>query len=359
MNKKVWVEINTKALRKNIFTLRSHIGGKVKLLAVIKSNAYGHGLIAFSQAAVSGVDGFCVDSVIEGIKLRRAGIKKTILVLGPTLHKDDIKKARREKITLSVSSMDALRELSRSVYPPAIHIKIDTGMHRQGIYIADLKKALALIKQKNLPLVGIYTHFAFVKNPKHKGFTKVQSVQFTKAFEIAKEMGFSRLLRHAAATRATFDGRTYLFDAVRVGKGLYGLWSKKGLTPVLSWRTRISEIKNVPKGAYVGYDLTERVKKNVRIAVLPIGYWHGFPRSLSSHGEVLIRGRRARVVGRVSMDLTVVDITNINARVGDVVTLIGESGKNRITAEEFGEKAHMSNSESTTHINPLIERILT
>ncbi len=360
INKKVWVEIHASALKKNIRAFRSIIGSRVKLWAVIKSNAYGHGLLTFSELGEKyGGYGFCVDSVVEGLKLRRARSKKMILVLGPTLEKENLEEAAKHGIELTISTFEALAALKKLRRSPSFHLKIDTGMHRQGFLLAEVDRALSFIKKYCLPITGIYTHFAHAKDPRHAAFTRVQFNEFKKALAVAKKAGFTSLIRHAAATGAALKDSRYCLDAVRIGKGLYGLWPDTRLSPVLSWRTRISEIKNVPRGAYIGYDLTERMSKQARLAVIPIGYWHGFPRALSSIGEVLIGGKRARVVGRISMDLTMVDVTKIPAEVGTVVTLIGRSGVGIITAETFGERIGISNSEAVTRINPLIERVIT
>ena len=161
----------------------------------------------------------------------------------------------------------------------------------------------------------------------------------------------------------------YHLDAVRVGIGLYGLWPSKELElqlghkihlkSVLTWKTIISEVKNIPVGQFIGYDLVERVSRPSKIAVLPIGYWHGLPRSLSSVGEVLVNGRRARILGRVSMDLTVIDVTGIKCRVGDIATLIGKDGEDEIKAFDTALKAGTSHYEIITRLNPLMEKILT
>ncbi len=367
---KVWIEISAKALQRNYRTIRSLLRPKTKLLAVVKSNAYGHSLVAFSKLADRlGVDGFCVDSVVEGIRLREEGIMKTILVLGPTF-KNLLKDAEQNDITITISSLDALKELKSSKYRPEFHLKIDTGMHRQGFYVSDLPVATRTIQTSNLEpyCTGVYTHFASAKDINYPTFTDGQFNEFQKAIRILEKAGLKNLLRHAAATGGTLVNKKYHLDAVRIGIGLYGLWPsmelaiqlpKIKLEPVLSWRTFVSEVKDLQPGDFVGYDLVEKVNRKAKIAVLPIGYWHGYPRALTSVGEVLIHGKRARVLGRVSMDMIVVDVTGIPAKRGSLAMLLGKQGKERVDAYELSRKAGgMSYYELLTRINPLIERVI-
>lgn len=377
-NFKVWVEISKEAIRHNYRTIKKLVGGKTKIFAVVKSNAYGHGLVAFSKLADQlGTDGFCVDSVIEGVRLRDEGIGKPILVLGPTF-KNLLKAAAENDITITVSGMDALKELKASKYHPEFHLKIDTGMHRQGFYVSDLPGALGTMDYAlRANCTGVYTHFASAKDVNYPTFTDGQFTEFQKAIKLLEKAGFKNLTRHAAATGGTLVNKKYHLDAVRIGIGLYGLWPSTelgiqmgkiklesfgntlDLRPILSWHSLIGEVKEVAAGDYVGYDLTERVSKNSRIAVVPIGYWHGYPRVLSGVGEVLISGRKSKVLGRVSMDMIVVDVTGVKVKRGDKVTLIGKQGAAEMSAYEVARRAGgASYYELLTRINPLIERII-
>ena len=419
---RTWVEIDKKVIQKNIATFRKLIGPKTKLWAVVKSNAYGHGLVQFSKlverlethpvrnhsraqtrpggalgsAISNGVDGFCVDSYIEALRLRKEGIRKPILVLGPTLA-ELAKEAASKDITLSVSNFEILKHLAETKNPPEFHIKIDTGMSRQGFFLEDIPKIIHFIQRptSNLlrHLTGLYTHFASAKDINYPTYTENQFDKFQKAVKLFEKAGYKNLVKHVAATGGTMINSKYHLDAVRIGIGLYGLWPAKeleiqmagkihphikrgsfstnnkspyphsgvrvNLHPVLSWKTIISEVKNIPTGQFAGYDLVERVSRPTKIAVLPIGYWHGLPRALSSIGEVLVSGRRARILGRVSMDLTVVDVTGIKCQVGDQATLIGRDGDAEISAFEIAQKAGTSHYEIITRLNPLMERILT
>jgi alanine racemase len=367
---RTWIEIDARAARKNYDTFRKIIGAKVRLWAVVKSNAYGHGLFAFSKLLAGfGVDGFCVDSLVEGVALRKSGIKKPILVLGytlPSLYAAAVK----NEITITVSGFDTLREIACAKTPPAFHMKIDTGMHRQGFYLEDLPRVLKIVakaKEAKPKLAGIYTHFASAKDLNYPTYTEQQFAKFQKAAKLFHKAGFNNLIKHAAATGGTLVNPKYHLDAVRVGIGLYGLWPSKELEvqlgnriklrPVLAWRAVVSEVKPLKAGDYVGYDLSERVPCGTRMAILPLGYWHGFPRALSGVGEVLVNGKRARVLGKVSMDVTAIALRG-RARPGDVATIIGRAGDAEISASEPAQKTGTIHYEFLTRLNPLMERVV-
>jgi alanine racemase len=368
---RVWVEIDRRAARANVRAWKTHVA-PAKLFAVVKSNAYGHGLVLASKLFLAaGADALCVDSAVEAFRLRKEGIIAPILVLGHTLP-SLFDEARREQVTISVSSQEALRTLARMKHPPFFHIKIDTGMHRQGVFPKEIDGVIRLIaktKQLRSAFAGAYTHFSSAKDIFYPSYTEQQFRVFRDA--VARLKKALRLpdtfIAHASATGGVLMDPRYHLDAVRVGIGLYGLWPSHELErecadritlhPVLSWRSVISEVKRVPKGMHVGYDGTERLHRPSLLAVVPVGYWHGIPRSVSSRGHVLVRGKRARIVGRVSMDMIVIDVTGIALKPGDLVTLIGRDGAEEITASAFAEWAGTSHYEIVTRINPLSARI--
>ncbi len=375
---RTWIELDSAACRRNIETFRKLIGPKIKLWAVVKSNAYGHGLPAFPKLADKfGVDGFCVDSLIEGLRLRKEGIKKPILVLGFTLpHR--FGEAAANGITITISNLESLKALKRAKRKPFYHLKIDTGMHRQGFYPEDIPRITKYLDSK---LSGVYSHFSSAKDsgdPLKSSYTEKQFAEFQKALFLLECAGFSGLVRHISATAGTLVSPEYRLDAVRVGIGLYGLWPSRELEkeffrprrtspglarkiklyPVLSWRAIISEIKTARPGGYIGYDMTEKIIKPMKYALLPLGYWHGISRSLSGKGEVLINGKRARILGRVSMDMVVVDISGIVCKPGDIATIIGRSGKDEIRAADIAELSGTSHYEFLTRLNPLMEKVI-
>ncbi len=389
-NLRTWIEIDAKAARKNCEVFRKIIAPQTKLWAVVKSNAYGHGLAQFSRLVNGGVDGFCVDSAVEGVALRRAGIKKPILVLGPTLPVL-FEEAARKKLTLTIANFEALKALSAFVAKkathktgaPNFHIKVDTGLHRQGFYVDDLPHVIRRIAKRESQrvknnnhlrfaisslLTGIYTHFASAKDLYYPTYTERQFAEFQKAAKLFERAGFDNLMEHCAATGGVFMNQKYHLDAVRIGIGLYGLWPSKELEiqighkiklrPVLSWRAVIADVKNLKAGDYVGYDLSERVADTSKMAIIPIGYWHGFPGALSSIGEVIVNGRRAKVLGRVSMDLLTVDVSKTPCKPGDVVTILGKSRGEEICAADAAQRSGTSHYEFLTRLNPLVERVV-
>jgi alanine racemase len=370
-NLRTWIEIDSREARKNYNVFRKLVGPHAKLWAVVKSNAYGHGLMLFAKLMQKfGVDGFCVDSLVEGIRLREEGIKKPILVLGPTLP-SLYGEAAKNKITVSVSNFDALKSLAGTRQIPEFHLKIDTGMHRQGFYVDDLGKVIRLITDNlklKTKLTGIFTHFASAKDINYPTHTENQFKKFEKAEELLEKSGFKNLVKHCAATGATLINPKYHMNAVRVGIGLYGLWPSKELEtqlgakiklkPILSWHAAVSEVKKLKPGDYVGYDLAERVLHDTKMAVIPIGYWHGFPRALSHVGEAIVSGRRARVLGRVSMDLVTLNVNGVKCETGTEVVLIGRGGNEEILAAEIAQKSGTIHYEFLARLNPLIERIL-
>ncbi|MFA6273425.1 MAG: alanine racemase [Candidatus Paceibacterota bacterium] len=363
---RTWLEIDCRAIEKNYKIFRSLINPKTKLMAVVKSNAYGHGLIGFAkELGRLGADWFGVDSVMEGLALRREGIKVPILVLGYTLP-DKFKEAVDNDISLTISNFETLEAVQKEKFskPLKIHIKVDTGMHRQGFLIEDLPKVLSFL-QANVE--GLYTHFAAAKNPAFPEYTKKQIAEFEKWRTAFTKAGLSPIC-HTSATAGAMIFPQAQFDLVRIGIGLYGLWPAKeiesyftnkiSLAPTLSWKTIISEIKDLPKGSKIGYDCTETLQKDSRVAVCPIGYWHGYPRVLSSIGFVLVNGKRARILGRVSMDMISLDVTGIkNAKIGSEVILIGKQGKEEISAGELANLSDTSHYEIVTRLNPLMKRV--
>ncbi|MEK7612309.1 MAG: alanine racemase [Patescibacteria group bacterium] len=372
--KKVWIEINRANAEHNIRLIKSKLRPTTQLFAVVKSNAYGHGLLQFSQIAEqAGVDGFCVDSVIEGVKLRDGKIVKNILVIGPTLTQDLIEAAAEYNLQLSISSHEALERLIATKLKVPFQLKIDTGMHRQGFDPGDMKKVGETIvkagEEFQAMLSGIFTHFAAAKDINYPTFTDMQVIAFDTAIENLRKGGVKqKILEHLAATGGMMVSSEYHRDAIRVGIGLYGMWPSKeleaqlgeqfDLRPVLSWHAVISETKHIPKGSFIGYDLAERTIRPTDIAILPIGYWHGFNRKLSHTGQALVNGKYARVIGRVSMDLVTLDVTGISCKPGDIATLIGKQGKEEIRAESLAEKMGTTHYEVVTCINPLILRVV-
>lgn len=372
-NLRTWIEIDRQALKNNYSAFRRLIGPKCLLMAVVKSNAYGHSLIDFSRATENlGVDWFGVDSIVEAESLRKAGLKKSILVLGYTLE-NKIETAFKNKVSLTISDFSTLKNLKNIKIHGSklkIHIKIDTGMHRQGFFVSEIPAVIKILKSQPATILeGVYTHFSAAKNPAFPSATLHQIEQFKKAVDLFESAGFKGFIKHAAATAGTIIFTQSHFDLARIGIGLYGLWPSKEtkeafggeikLEPILSWKTIVGQIKTLPQGSRVGYDFTETLNRSSSVAILPIGYWHGFPRSLSSIGKVLIKGNEVKVIGRVSMDMISVDVTDVkNVKVGDEVILIGKSEKSEISVDDMAYLSDTINYEIVTRLNPLIKRVM-
>ena len=388
---RTWIEIDAKVLRKNAEQFLRLIPPGTRLMAVIKSNAYGHGLVMVAKELAelrstnipdlvplggtkSGMEQlwFGVDSITEALRLRREGIKNPILVLGFTLP-SRLGEAAEKGIALTVSNTGALKAIGTLTRRPPVHIKIDTGMHRQGFFPAEMPHIIRLLTRFKIKPEGICTHFASAKDPRDPRYTLKQLSVFRDVTSEMERAGYGGMIRHAAASGGTILFPESRLDMVRVGMGLYGYWpspesrdtrhitrnTEISLKLALTWKTIVSEVKSIPKGALVGYDGTERVGRPTRIAVLPVGYWHGIDRGLSQIGDVVIRGRKAKMLGRISMDMTVVDVTDIpGVKPGDGAILIGGRGKKAISADAIAEKIQTTAYEILTRINPLIRRTI-
>lgn len=367
---RVWVQVSKKALTYNYQTLRKLLRSETRLMAVVKSNAYGHDFRQYAQLMQElGADWLGADSITEAIPLREMGIKLPILVLGYTLP-ENIPLALKNDISITVSNIEHLKALrSRGALGDKlkVHLKFDTGMCRQGFLPDEALKVFTYI-QKHLPQIvieGVYTHFAEAKNPGLLVKTKAQWAEFQKVLNVLEGLRLPyKIMRHAAATGATLTFPESHLDMVRLGIGLMGYWPEAAtrarfekevqLQPALTWKTVVSEVKVLRRGGSVGYDGTERVAPATRLAILPVGYWHGYVRALSGVGNVLIHGTRAKVIGRVSMDMIAVDITHIpKVKIGDEAVLLGQS----IAAEEIAALSGTSAYEVITRINPLTKRI--
>ena len=370
---RTWIDLDQVALAHNVLIFRCLLPPSCRLMAICKSNAYGHGLYDLAPALQEmDVDWFGVDSIVEAATLRERGIHKPILVLGYTLP-SRFAEAARHTVSLTVPNLENLGALvaERNRRRLKVHLKFDTGMHRQGFLSSEWEAMLGLLRKcgRRVEVEGIYTHFAAAKDPNRREYTEQQIGEFERAVACVSEAGWSPI-RHANATAGALNYPQAAYDLARVGIGLMGYWpssetkraweKKMVLRPALSWRTIVSEVKTLRKGMGIGYDLTETLKRRSPIGVCPIGYWHGFPRSLSSVGEVLVRGRRAKVLGTVSMDMIVIDLSRVDgARVGDVVTVIGRDGRDEITAYEVAGRAGVSHYELLTRLNPLIQKFTT
>ncbi len=368
---RTWIEIDRSAVKHNYEQFRSLIPQSTKLCGVVKSNAYGHGFIDFArELEVLGVDMFAVDSVSEALRLRKEGLEKPILVLGYTLP-EKIIEASQDNIALTVSQFETLEFIKNLDVQQKIkiHIKVDTGMHRQGFLEEYSDKLVVLLKEisSKVEVVGLFSHLASADDPQQILFTEIQVKRLLVWKEIFTQAGFS-FMTHIGATSGVIGLPEAHFDMVRVGAGLYGVWPSEELRerfsqtiilkPVLSWKAIISEIKKVPQGDKIGYGLTEEFTRDTVVGIVPIGYWHGFDRGLSSKGNVLVNGERTKVLGRVSMDMIAIDLTGIDpVEVLNEAVLIGKSGSEEIFLQDIASLIDTSSYEVMTRLNPLIKKI--
>ena len=379
-----WIELSRSAHHGNLGFLRRCVGDDVELSAVVKSNAYGHGLeLMAASAADAGADSFCVHALDEALSLRRAGFRQDILVMGhvPLAR---LGEAVEHDLRLVVYNPETLSRLDRETTARGrsvrVHLKVETGTHRQGVEGAALDDFLEQLKSlPRVQLEGVYTHFANIEDTTDHRYARRQMARFRAALETIERAGFSPNKRHAACSAATVLFPETHFDLVRVGISQYGFWSSKetllshehstslassgdvagSLTPVLTWKTRVSQVKAVEAGAAVGYGCTFVTTRPSRIAILPIGYSDGYDRGLSSSAHVLIHGRRAQVCGRVCMNLTMVDVTDIpDVQLEDEVVLIGRQGDEEVTADHLAGLTGTIHYEIVTRLAPHLPRLM-
>jgi alanine racemase len=343
-------------------------------MAVVKSNAYGHGIGEIASICLKApVDWFGVNSIEEAIALRDRGVTIPIFILG-YVALTDLEDAVHHDTRLTVYNQETVRKLEaigkKLQKEIPVHIKIETGTNRQGVRGSELTSLIDLIAHSpSVTVEGISTHFANIEDTTDHSYAQYQLDQFR---DIEREYFTQKVpVRHTACTAAILLFPETYFEMVRAGIGMYGLWPSKQtkvscsmrgkkipeLKPVLTWKTKIAQIKNVPDGSFISYGCTFKTTRDSKIAVLPVGYYDGFLRAFSNVAHVLIKGRRAPVRGRVCMNIALVDVTDIeNVKLEDEVVLLGKQAEEEITADHLASIAGTINYEIVTHINPALER---
>lgn len=358
-----WVEISKKSLLRNISEIKKNLSKKTKFFAVLKSNAYGHGLLEVYSQIKNQVDGIIVFTFEDALFLRGKKFKKSILVVSH-LFEDQVDLAIKNNIEFTVSTLDVLKNIKKKL---AVHICVDSGLGRDGFVEADRRKVIELLKKSPLQVKGLYAHFASADDSKFDDYTKKQSEELLVWKKEFAKVGLNPLIHHSA-TAASFLDVGKNFDAVRIGLGIYGLWPSSEvkkreekstkLSSVLSWKSRVIEVKNLKKGDAISYGCTHILKRDSRVAVIPVGYFDGIPRSSSNQGFVIIKGQKVPQLGRVTMNLIVVDVTDLkNVKQGDLVTIIGREKNVEITADDWAQFAQTSSYEITTRINSNLPRV--
>ncbi|MCX6779684.1 MAG: alanine racemase [Candidatus Magasanikbacteria bacterium] len=366
-----WVEVSKQAIEHNLKQFKKLIGSKILLMPVIKSNAYGHGLIEVAKICQQSreVDRICVVNLDEAVELIQNGIKKPIVILSfYELDAEKIKIAIKNKTTFPVYREDQIKFLQNTAKKlnskVKVHLKIDIGTSRLGVFPKDtLSFAKKIISAKNLVLEGLWSHFASSETDRE--FTIKQKQTFEMVVMELEQNKIFVPIKHTACSAATILHPDTHFNAVRLGLSTYGLYpdekSKKIITlkPALSLNTKIIQVKTVPANTKISYGGTFITKKTTVVATLPIGYWDGLDRRMSNNGEVLIGGEKCPILGRVCMNLVMVDASKVtNIKVGQTATIIGIQGKSTISADDIAQRIGTINYEVVDKINPLIKRII-
>ena len=373
-----WVEIDATALRNNLKLFRDKIGDEVELATVVKSNAYGHGMLTVTGLCQDLADRLCVNSLGEAAALRQAGVELPIVVMGYVEQADlpELVELNLQPVVTNLETLDRLAaEAGRQGRTVKVHLKAETGTHRQGVPRLELQPFVERITAgPGLALEGLSTHYANIEDTTDHSFAMAQIATFGAARKSVEGWhGAPVPVCHTACSAATLLLKETHMDMVRIGIALYGLWPSRetlvscreergelpDLRPVMTWKSRIAQIRTVEEGSYIGYGCTYRTTRESKIAVLPVGYNEGYDRRLSGVGHVLVRGRRAPVRGRVCMNMTMVDVTDIpGAGLEDEAVLLGAQGDERISAEQLSGWCGTIPYEVVTRVNPALPRIV-
>jgi alanine racemase len=373
----IHAQIDLGAIAHNVRELRRIIRPGAQLLVAVKANAYGHGAVETARAALgNGATRLGVARIEEGLDLRQAGIQAPILIFGYT-HPDHAGLLLAHDLTPTVFSLDNARQLSAAAMSAgkrlAVHIKVDTGMGRLGLLQDALRvghtgraasEIAAIAALENIFLEGVFTHFG-ASDEADKSYTHVQFSRFRELLDQLESMGMRNFLRHAANSGAIIDMPETHLDMVRAGISVYGLYPSQqvdqtriDLRPALALKSSIIHLKQVPAGTKISYGGTYTTPRATTVATIAAGYGDGYSRQLSNRGSALVRGQRAPVIGRVCMDLTMIDVGTIaGASVGDEVVLIGRQGEAQLTADAVAAAADTINYEVVTAISARVARV--
>jgi alanine racemase len=364
-----FAEIDLRALEFNYRQLRKRVPKKAGILGVVKADAYGHGAVPISlKLEALGVEYLGVATCDEGMELRKGGVKRPILILGGIFLEDEADRVVRFKLTPIVFKRETLLALSKKARDfhkkVKVHIKIDTGMSRLGVPMDLVAGFLRELKRfREIETEGFLSHFSMADEDGGV-FTADQWKKFQTAVAMAEDLGISYKYLHMANSANLAVHPFSSGNLVRPGIMLYGSYPSPRiqamikLKPIMTLKTHIHFLKSIPPGTRISYGGTFLARRESLIATLPVGYADGYSRHLSNEGEVLIRGKRAPVVGMVTMDYIMVDVTDVpNVSSGDEVILMGKQGKERITAEEIARKIHSISYEVFCSIGKRVPRV--
>jgi alanine racemase len=365
-----WAEIDLDALAANFQLVRERVGPEVSVMAVIKADAYGHGATACARRlSREGAEWFAVAMPEEGLELRRASITQPILCLSGFWEGQE-QACINESLVPVVYHLEMIAAINRAARDAGrtadVHVKIDTGVGRLGVRYDHVGEFVEALKPfTNIRIDGLMTHFAAADEPRRDRFTAEQLARFKEAVNTFRERGYNPTYLDTANSAATFAHPESWGNMVRTGGVLYGLWrdvlapalQEPHLRPVMAVRSRISLLKRIHKGETLGYGCTFEAARETLVATLPIGYNDGYVRALSNSGRVIVRGHYARVVGRISMDLTLLDVTDVpGVSHGDRVTLLGTDGALSVLAEEIAKTAGTLSYEITCGVSKRVPR---
>ena len=360
-----WIEIDLDALIDNIRAIQSKVSDSVRIMLMVKADAYGHGAVEIASAAESHVDGFAVATTDEAIELSSAGIAKKILIISPILAEEVPAVVDRGFVTTAATLESATQISDYAMVKGSIaelHIEVDTGMGRAGVLPSEIDELLARIATLGgVKIAGMFTHFPVAEADRQ--FTRDQIAQFG---DIAKRVNAAGIViptLHCANSAAIACIKESHFDMVRPGLIAYGhdpVPGGSGLSvrPVMHWKCRIIQLREVPTGTTISYGRTFTAQRPTWVAVLPVGYGHGYPLRLSNCGEVIVSGTRAPILGRVTMDMTMVDVTDVKpqARVGDEVVLLGAEDGLAVNVDEIAHWVGTISYEVLTRISKRVPR---
>ena len=364
-----YVTINLDAVYSNIENLKLSTKNETSFIAVIKTDGYGHGAVPIAKVVEGLVAGYGVATIDEAINLRMHEIAKPIYIIGYT-HNSQFDRIIENDLRCTIFTLEAAEELSRVAIShnkkAYVHIKVDTGMSRIGFTDSD-KSIDEIIRISQLPGIvveGIFTHF-YASDDVDKTAATIQYKRFTKFIDKLEKEGLVIPVKHCSNSAAIMDLDEFNMGYVRVGIAMYGLMPSDDilnksikLIPALEWKSHVIFVKDIEKGTGVSYGNVFVADKPMKIATIPIGYGDGYSRLLSNKGYVLIRGQKARILGRICMDQFMVDVTSIdNVSIDDEVTLIGKDGEYEITAQEIGHMADSFNYEVVCDISKRMPRI--
>jgi alanine racemase len=375
------IELSQSALKQNINFIRKKTGPKAIFSSVVKADAFGHGINTFVPIAEkAGVRHFSVASGYEAWEVSQACTQDSSIMIMGILYDEDLEWVINQGIEFFVFDLPRLRKAKKVAEDigkkAIIHLEVETGGNRTGLDESELDTALAILKKNRefLQFEGFCTHFAGIESLSNQFRIQKQLEKFEQLHKKTLDSGITPQLRHTACSAAALAFPETVMDLVRVGTAQYGMWpspdiynlhlqqtGKKRDSPlkrVLTWKTDIMHIKKVKKDEFVGYGTSYQATQDMKIAVLPLGYSNGYPRTLSNKGEVIIRGKKAPVVGLINMNVFMVDITHIkDAKVGDEVVLIGRQKKQVISIRSFSEFTNAINNELVSRLPDAIPRI--